>query len=57
MWYRVRFSLFLLAVMAVAGALGYISAFFDPLVSVLVVVVAIPAAIEVGRNVLKRDRL
>ena len=57
MSYRVRFSLFLFVAMIVAGALGYVSAFFGPWVSVLVVVVTIPLAIEVGRKVLKRDRL
>ena len=57
MSYPPRFSLFLLAAMIAAGALGYFSAFFGPWVSVLIVVVMIPLAIEIGRKVLKRDRL
>jgi len=57
MSYRVRFSLFLLSAMIMAGGLGYISAFFGSWVSVLVVVVTIPLTIEVGRKLLKRDRL
>ena len=57
MSYGVRFSLFLLVAMVVAGALGYVSAFFGPWAPVLVVVLAIPVGIEVGRKVLKRDRL
>ena len=57
MSYRVRFSLFLLAAMIVASALGYFSAFFGPWVCVLVILVMIPLTIEVGRKVLKRDRL
>ena len=57
MSYRVRFSLFLLAAMIVAGALGYVSAFFGPWVCVLVILLAIPITIEIGRTVLKRDTL
>jgi 1,4-dihydroxy-2-naphthoate octaprenyltransferase len=57
MSYPLRFSLFLLVVMIVAGALGYVSAFFGPWVCVLVILVMIPLSIEVGRKVLKRDRL
>ena len=57
MSYRVRFSLFLLAAVAVASLLGYFTSFLGPWVSVLVVVVTIPLTIEIGRKVLKRDRL
>ena len=57
MSYRVRFSLFLLAAIIVASALGYVSAFFGPWVCVLVILVMIPLTIEVGRRVLKRYRL
>ena len=57
MFYRVRFSLFLLVAMIVAGGLGYVSAFFGPWVTVLVILLAIPITIEIGRKVLKWDRL
>jgi len=57
MSYSLRFSLFLLAAMAVGGGLGYFSAFFGPWVAALVILVTIPLAIEAGRKVLKRDRL
>ena len=57
MSYRVRFSLFLLVAMIVAGALSYASAFFGPWVCVLVILLAIPITIEIGRKVLKGDRL
>jgi hypothetical protein len=57
MSYRVRYSLFLLGAMAVAGPLGYFTAPFGPWVTVPLVVVLIPVVIEVGRKVLKRDRL
>ena len=43
--------------MIVAGTLGYISAFFGPSVTVLLILVMIPLTIDVGRKVLKRDRL
>jgi len=42
---------------AVASVLGYLSAFFGLWAVVLVVVILIPATIEIGRKVLKRDRL
>ena len=57
MSYRVRFSLFLLVAMIVAGGLGYVSAFFGPWVTVLVILLAIPITIEIGRKILKWDRL
>ena len=57
MSYRVPFSRSLLAAMIVAGTLGYISAFFGPSVTVLLILVMIPLTIDVGRKVLKRDRL
>jgi hypothetical protein len=57
MSYRVRFSLFLLVAMIVAGGLGYVSAFFEPWVTVLVILLAIPITIEIGQKVLKWDRL
>ena len=55
--YAVRFSLFLLAALAVTGVLGYLSGYFGPWEVVLVILVVIPLTIEVGRKVLKRDRL
>jgi hypothetical protein len=54
MSYRVRFSFFLLAAMIVAGALGY---FIGPWAVVLMILVMIPLTSEIGRRVLKRDRL
>ena len=42
---------------AVTGVLGYLSGFFGPWAVVLVILVMIPLTIEVGRKVLKRDRL
>jgi hypothetical protein len=57
MSYRVRFSLFLLAAMAVSGPVGYFTAPFGPWTTVFVILVMIPLTIEVGRKVLKRDRL
>jgi hypothetical protein len=47
MSYSIRFSLFLLAVMVVAGGLGYISASFGPWAVVLVTLVMIPLSIDV----------
>ena len=43
--------------MIVAGALGYVSAFFGPWAVVLIILVMIPLTIEIGRKVLKRDML
>jgi hypothetical protein len=57
MSYSVRFSLFLLAAMAVSGPVGHFTAPFGPWATVLVILVMIPLSIEVGRKVLKRDRL
>ena len=57
MSYRVRFSFFLLAALAVTGVLGYLSGFIGPWSVVLVILVIIPITIKVGRKVLKRDRL
>ena len=48
MTYGLRFSLFLFAACVVASALGYISAYVAPWVSVLMVLVTIPLAIEMG---------
>jgi hypothetical protein len=55
--YAVRFSLFLLAALAVTSVLGYLSGFFGPWAVVLVILVMIPLTIEIGREVLNRDRL
>jgi hypothetical protein len=55
--YWIIFSLFLVTACAVASVLGYLSAFFGLWAVVLVVVILIPATIEIGRKVLKRDRL
>jgi hypothetical protein len=55
MSYPVRFSLFMIAAGIVAGALGYISAFFGPWAVLLVLLLIIPLTIETARRVLKRD--
>ena len=55
--HRFRFSLFLPAAMAVSAPLGYFTAFFGPWAVVLVIMVMIPFAIEIGRKVLMRDWL
>jgi hypothetical protein len=57
MTYPIRFSLFLLAALAVAGVLGYVSAYFGPWAVVLVILVMIPLTIEIGRKEFKRDSL
>ena len=57
MSYTVRISLFLLGATIVAGALGYFSAFFEPWMLEFLVIGLIVLAIEIGRKVLKRDRL
>ena len=54
--YAIRFILFLLAVLSVTGVLGYRSGFAGPWAVVLVILVMIRLTIEVGREVLKRNR-
>ena len=52
------FLFFLLAALAVAGVLGYLSGFFGPWAVVVgEIQVMILLTIEIGRKVLKRDRL
>ena len=57
MSYTVRLSLFLLGAAIVAGVLSYFSAFFEPWLLELLIIVMFVLAIEIGRIVLKRNRL